>query len=186
MWKGQKSSCLCLWQLSACQGIMKVDAEGHASVSRGAADLAELFGTTSCQLQSELIHSCCSEPCQRLCLSSPAQPCLCCCCCHPQQDLGATGVLVRNIAGIQFAKQVLEIFPPTRLERPLEMSALGVVQSSPPHTPLVLWFYIAAGAGPPWSGGRESCSQQKGMLFPAVSACLGIGFHLGDVMKEIL
>lgn len=72
-------------------------------------------------------------------------------------------------------------FSPTRMERPLEMSALGMVQSSPPHTPLVLWFYIAA-----WTGGRGNCSQQKGVLFPVLSACLGIGFHLGDVMKEIL
>lgn len=79
------------------------------SVFRGAVDLAELFGTT---LQSELIHSCCCRALPVPLPFSPAQPCFCCCCCHPQQDLGATGVLVRNITGIEFAKQVLYIFFP--------------------------------------------------------------------------
>lgn len=57
------------------------------------------------------------------------------------------------------------------------MSALGVVQSSPPHIPLVLWFYIAACAGPPWTGGREICSQQKGVVSSSV-CMLGDWFSL--------
>lgn len=138
----------------------------------------------SCQLESELIHSCCcralpvplpfsSSPALLLLLLLPptAGPW-----CHrsPGQKTSRAQNLICKFYRCSF-------FSPTRMERPLEMSALGVVQSSPPHTPLVLWFYIAA-----WTGGRGNCSQQKGVLFPALSACLGIGFHLGDVMKEIL
>lgn len=46
-------------------------------------------------------------------------------------------------------------------------------------------LYIAAYAIPPWAGGRENCSEWKGLLFPAASACFGIGFHSGDILKEI-
>lgn len=102
-------------------------------------------------------------------------------------------VLASNFTVIEFIVQVLWIAPclppppPPSLKRPLQCLVSATLQCSPPYVLLRYHgLYITACAMPPWTGGRENCSEWKGLLFPAASACFGVGFHLGDIMKEIL